>query len=195
MAYRNGGFVEIAPLGEPEEVTFPAPVGRRVTGTTLHSEVATLPRAFPGVEDVTFKISFEPGFVEKFRLLSAIGLASTEPVEVDGVMVRPRDVLAALGRRLPQAEGTDDVECLRVVLEGTKDGAPATAVAESVVEPSTDLETGGGGLDTGVPPSVVAQMIASGEVKGPGMFAPEEIVDPDLFFGHLATRGIGYSVR
>ncbi len=195
MAYRDGGFVEVAPLGEPEEVEFSPPIGRQTTHTTLHSEVATLPRAFQSVQEVTFKIAFPTGLVERFKLLAAIGMASTGTIDVRGVAVRPRDVLLALSRDLPQGEGVDDIECLRVVVAGTKDGAPARVVAESVIEPDGAFGAGGGGMDTAIPPSVVAQMIARGEVQGPGMFAPEEALDADVFFGHLAARGITFSTR
>jgi saccharopine dehydrogenase (NAD+, L-lysine-forming) len=195
MAYRAGEFREVDALGEPEDVDFPEPVGKRRAFTTLHSEVATLPRGFPGVREVTFKISFEQALVERFRLLANIGFASSEPVVVRGQSVRPRDLLIELGRRLPQAAGTEDVECLRVVLEGEKDGRDRTIVAEALIEPNRDLGLGGGALDTGIPPSIVAQMIVAGEAKGPGMFAPEEAVDADRFFQRLAERGITYSVR
>jgi saccharopine dehydrogenase-like NADP-dependent oxidoreductase len=195
MAYRNGSFLELAPISEPEPVDFPEPVGHRTVFTTLHSEVATLPRAFPTVKEVTFKISFEPGFAERLQTLTAIGLASTDPIDVRGTLVRPRDVLLELGRTLPQAEGTNDTECLRVVLTGTRDDAPTTVIAESVITPDKAWGVGGGGVDTGVPPSIVAQMIVAGEVKGPGMFAPEEAVDADRFFARIADRGVTYSVR
>jgi lysine 6-dehydrogenase len=195
MAFRDGAFVEVSPLGEPEEIDFPPPIGRRGVFTTLHSEVATLPRAFPGVREITFKIALEQALVDRFQLIAALGLASTEPIEAGGQLVRPRDVLSALGRRLPQAAGTEDIECLRVVLEGTREGRPATAVAESLIEPDRGAKMGGGALDTGIPPSIVAQMVAAGEVRGPGMFAPEEAVDPDLFFARLAERGITYRVH
>lgn len=195
MAYRDGAFTELEPLSEPEPVDFPQPVGPRTNFTTLHSEVATLPRAFPTVRDVTFKISFEPGFAEKLQTLTAIGLAGTDPIDVKGTLVRPRDVLLELGRTLPQAEGTDDTECLRVILQGTQDNQPARVIAESVIGPDTAWKVGGGGVDTGVPPSIVAQMIVAGEVRGPGMFAPEEAVDPDRFFERIAERGVTYAVR
>jgi lysine 6-dehydrogenase len=195
MAYRDGAFTEVKPLSEEEDVDFPPPLGRRRVFTTLHSEVATFPRAFPGVREVTFKIALEQALVDRFKLLAAIGLASTDPVDVGGVLVRPRDLLTKLGRGLPQAAGTEDSECLRVILEGTKDGVPATVVADSVIEPDRHANMGAGALDTGIPPSIVAQMIAAGEVKGPGMFAPEEAVDPDLFFSRLAERGITYRVQ
>jgi saccharopine dehydrogenase-like NADP-dependent oxidoreductase len=196
MAYRNGFFQEVEPLGEPEETEFPAPISRRTTVTTLHSEVATLPRSnhFSRVRDVTFKIAFEPGLVERFKLLAAIGLASTEPINVGGQSVRPRDVLSVLGRRLPQAAGTDDVECLRVILEGERGGGRASVVAESLIEPDPGAGLGAGARDTGIPPSIVAQMIGKKDIAEPGMFAPEDIVDPDLFFARLKERGIGYTI-
>lgn len=194
MAYRHGHFEEVPPLGEPEDVDYPPPLGTRRSFTTLHSEVATFPRAFPQADEVTFKIALEPELVERFSVLIAAGLASTEPIDVGGQQVRPRDVLAALGRSLPQAAGTGDTECLRVILEGERRGAGRRVVVDSVIEPDLAEGLGGGALDTGIPPSVVAQMIAAGEVKGPGMFAPEDVVDPDLFFERLAERGIGYTV-
>jgi lysine 6-dehydrogenase len=195
MAYRDGQFVEVPPLGEPEGLHFPPPIGRQTAVTTLHSEVATLPLAFPGVREVTFKITFDRNFIERFRLLADIGLASIEPLDVGGAQVRPRDVLAALGRRLPQAEGVEDTECLRVTLTGSRKGVEAIVVAESLVESQPERGLGAGARDTGVPPSVVAQMIVAGEVRGPGMFSPETAVDPDRFFARLAERGIGNRVE
>jgi lysine 6-dehydrogenase len=194
MAYREGGFQAVEPLGEPEEVDFSPPVGPRTAVSTLHSEVATLARAYPQAE-VTFKIAFEPGFTERFRLLAAIGLASSDPLDVGGQRVRPRDVLIALSRTLPQAEGVEDVDCLRVELVGERDGRATHIVAESVVGPDRNWGIGGGTLDTAVPPSIVARMIAAGETRGPGMLTPEEALDPDLFFERLGERGIRHDVR
>jgi saccharopine dehydrogenase-like NADP-dependent oxidoreductase len=82
-----------------------------------------------------------------------------------------------------------------VVLTGTRAGAPATVVAESVIGPDLDAAMGGGARDTGIPPSVVAQMIAAGEVLGPGMSAPERVVDPDRFFARLGERNITHTIR
>ena len=41
---------------------------------------------------------------------------------------------------------------------------------------------------TGVPPSIVAQMILSGQVQKRGVLAPEECVDTDIYFTELAKR-------
>ena len=195
MAYRDGEFVEVPPLGEPEDVEFPDPIGTRRTGTTLHSEIVTIPAAIPGLREVTFKIALEDELIERFQLLAAIGLASTEPLDVGGVMVRPRDVLTTLARTLPQAAGTDDVECLRVTVEGERDGRPLTVVAESLIRPDTTWGAGAGALDTGLPPSLVARMIGAREIDRPGMSVPGVAIDPDVFFDRLSRVGIGYTVN
>ena len=45
-----------------------------------------------------------------------------------------------------------------------------------------------GALDTGVPPSIVAQMICRGEIKQRGVLAPESCVPAQRFFEELAKR-------
>jgi saccharopine dehydrogenase (NAD+, L-lysine-forming) len=195
-AWRDGAHVEVPALGEPEEVAFGGAVGTRTAYTTLHSEVATLPRTFRNARDVTFKLALEPELMDKFRLLDAIGLASREPVEIPGTgQVRPRDVLAALGRALPQPATGLDSEIARVELDGERGGRPVTVVAESRIEPDPGTGLGGGQRDTGFPPSIVAQMLARGEVRGPGLFSPEESLDADRFFEELGRRGIEATVR
>ncbi len=37
-------------------------------------------------------------------------------------------------------------------------------------------------------------MIANREIGESGMFAPEDVLDPDLFFDRLAERGITYRI-
>jgi lysine 6-dehydrogenase len=81
------------------------------------------------------------------------------------------------------------------VVEGDKDGDPRRVVAESVIGPDPGTGLGGGARDTGIPPSIVAQMIGSGEIERPGMFAPEDVVDPDRFFEELGRRGIKFGIR
>ncbi len=88
------------------------------------------------------------------QALVELGLASTEPILVGGEPVRPRDVLAALARRLPQATGTSDTECLQVVLEGVREGRPARVIAECVVGPDPVGRMGGGhSIQGSLPPS------------------------------------------
>jgi saccharopine dehydrogenase-like NADP-dependent oxidoreductase len=55
---------------------------------------------------------------------------------------------------------------------------------------NSDKKTSGGTLDTGIPCSIAAQMIASGNVKMSGVCAPESSINPEIMFKELRKRGI-----
>ena len=50
-------------------------------------------------------------------------------------------------------------------------------------------------IDTGAPPSIAAQMLASGEITARGAVAPENAVPPERFFRHLKRRGMTVKTR
>jgi saccharopine dehydrogenase-like NADP-dependent oxidoreductase len=51
-------------------------------------------------------------------------------------------------------------------------------------------QAGSGQLDTGVPPSIVAQLLAAKVIDRPGVLAPEDAVPPEPFLAELATRNM-----
>ena len=44
------------------------------------------------------------------------------------------------------------------------------------------------------PPAVVARWLADGRLHEPGVWAPEQVVDGEMFFAELAERGVGSSL-
>jgi saccharopine dehydrogenase-like NADP-dependent oxidoreductase len=83
-----------------------------------------------------------------------------------------------------------DVVAMYNFFAGIKDGRPKTLKAGLVIE--RDLESGlyGMSLGVGFPASIVAQMIASGEIKNTGVLNPALHVPYDRFMAALAERGI-----
>ncbi len=135
MVYRGGEFVEAPALGEEEYFLFPDPIGWAKTHLSLHSEVATIPLSLAGkgIQECFFKITFfgySEAALRKLHFLAQLGLAGDDPVEVDGVSVRPRRMLLKLLRDLPQAhekpksKGFKDVA---TVVTGTQGGASGSA--------------------------------------------------------------------
>jgi saccharopine dehydrogenase-like NADP-dependent oxidoreductase len=206
MVWRGGRWNSVPAMSEQEELEFPAPVGRVRVGHTLHSEVATLPRylADRGVESVSFKVGFPPDFMERMNLLVRLGLTGTEPVGLAGGKVIPRELLLHLltvGQERPGPEAkVDDAEAIWVRVGGRRAGrtgdpalAPDTSrrvevLAECMVRPHPTWGSGAGQLDTGVPPSIVAQFLAGGVIQQRGVFAPESVVPPEPYFAELARR-------
>jgi lysine 6-dehydrogenase len=209
MAFRDGRLVEVPAMSEQEELDFPAPVGRVRVGHTLHSELATLPRYFAdrGVRSVSFKVGFPAAFMDRLALLTALGLADTEPVELAGGRVVPRELLVhciTTTATMPGPEAApDDAEAIWVRVRGRRAGPsgdpalapreapdppPVERLAECVVRPHPGWQAGAGQLDTGVPPSIVAQFLAAGVIDRPGVLAPEDAVPPERYLAELAAR-------
>jgi saccharopine dehydrogenase-like NADP-dependent oxidoreductase len=61
---------------------------------------------------------------------------------------------------------------------------------ESIVYSHPEWRVSCGALDTGVPPSIVAQMICLGQIAERGALPPEQCVPPLLFFDELEKRQI-----
>jgi hypothetical protein len=61
---------------------------------------------------------------------------------------------------------------------------------ECAVPPLKGWEDHGCNVDTGMPASIIAQMIKDGRISTRGSFAPEAIVPEEEFFKELWNRGM-----
>ncbi|HEU5343734.1 MAG TPA: saccharopine dehydrogenase NADP-binding domain-containing protein [Ktedonobacterales bacterium] len=207
MVYSDGAWSEAAPMSGVEEIEFPAPVGRAAAMYTLHSEVALFPVSFGerGLRHASFKIAFPPAFLAQLRLLVELGLAATEPVEARGpkrgasVRVAPRELMVALLAAQQSAAASaepsepsepSDCDVLRVIAEGTRDGAPVRLVEEMVVSPYRSWGVGAGDIDTGVPLAIAGILLASGAARLTGAHGAELLFDPLDFLRELARYGM-----
>jgi saccharopine dehydrogenase-like NADP-dependent oxidoreductase len=69
MVVRNGELIEAEPLSGEAERDFPEPIGRAKGIFTLHSELATLPVAYPSLRDASFRLCLAPGLLDKLLAL------------------------------------------------------------------------------------------------------------------------------
>jgi saccharopine dehydrogenase-like NADP-dependent oxidoreductase len=188
MVFEGGAARAVPPMSGAETIDFPEPVGRAEALYTLHSEVAMFPRSFPGLRDASFKVAFEPGFVEKMRFLVELGLASREKTAAGAA---PRSVLLELAARQDVPAGPpNDADHLRVELRGRAGGRPVARRADLTVTPQVRWGVAAGALDTGVPLSIAGQLLASRAVSHPGVLCPETAVPSELFFELLERRGM-----
>ncbi|MEO7794855.1 MAG: saccharopine dehydrogenase NADP-binding domain-containing protein, partial [Thermoanaerobaculia bacterium] len=139
----EGGVAHpVPPRSGEEEIDFPPPVGRMRAIYTLHSEVAMFVRSFPGLSAASFKVAFEPTFMEKVRFLVELGFAGREPAVG---AVSPRQMLLALGAaQAPVGGEPDDCDVLRVDVTGEKDGRPVRLRGESIIAAHRDWGFGAG---------------------------------------------------
>jgi len=179
----GGKFGTVAPRSGWELARFPRPVGSCWIVRTRHSEIATLPVSFrrAGLRACDFKVGFDRAFVRTLMRR----LRGGETLKA----------LAESGRRTGRA---DDVEIARVVaVTPSVRGIRRVLTVDCQARARHDWAASAGDVDTAVPASIVAQMIASGEIRARGVIPPEVVVPVSPFLAQLRRRGlrIGTTLR
>lgn len=89
------GWFTLPPFSEPEVFEFPEGIGPVECVHVEHEEVLLMPR-WLDADRVSFKYGLGAEMITMLKTLNTLGLDSTEPVDVKGVSVSPRDVVAAV---------------------------------------------------------------------------------------------------
>nr|MBA2732135.1 saccharopine dehydrogenase [Acidobacteriota bacterium] len=190
---RDGKIVEVDSMTEIERLSFAAPFDEMEAFQTSGG-TSTLPESFLGlVRQLDYKTIRYPGHCEQFKLLIDLGLAGSEEIEVEGKSVRPRRVLGEmLLRHLPADE--PDVVLIRVEFRGTSDGTERRLRYDIIDR--FDERTGLSAMmrTTSFPASIIAQMMARGDIKEKGAIPQERSVPPDAFVAELAKRNIKITI-
>lgn len=189
QVFQDGQWYPQPPLSGQEELRFPEPVGLATAVYSLHSECATFPVSFreKGIRHVSFKIAFPGDFLAKLKFLVDLGFGSDAAIQVQGVEVSPREVLARLLEMMPaEAVIPDDCDVMRVVATGVSSGQTFEIINQVVALPYHRWGISAGALDTGTPLAIVGRMLARGEITQRGAFGPEMCVPTASFFRELA---------
>jgi lysine 6-dehydrogenase len=192
----KGRFESRERFSGAEPITFPKPIGKLTMRHSIHSEVATLPVSFKskGIQEAFFKINYDPKLIEVTELLARIGLLEQESVTVRGQKVSPRALLEHLLKLRPQSNKTPkDIETIRVVVQGWKNGRARTISMDATTRYTNTPALSAVARDTGYSISVAAQMISAGETTAIGVHAPETAIPPREFLTRLHQRGIRIS--
>jgi lysine 6-dehydrogenase len=186
---RDGKIITVPALSEVESIEFPKPFG--VMEAFNISGVATnLHTLYAGrCQHIDYKAIRYSGHCQHLEMLKSLGMMSADKVELGAGSVVPRHLLAQLLKGKWQ-EGEPDVVILRVIVTGVKDKKPVQIIWDCV-----DLADQASGLSalmrmTAFPASVVAQMIARGDISERGVLRQEVSVPTKLFLAELDGRGI-----
>jgi saccharopine dehydrogenase (NAD+, L-lysine-forming) len=145
-----------------------------------HPEQITLPRHI-ATRQVTNKGSVLPEpYYDLIRDLAHLGLASTEPLEVQGRPVVPHDfaiayVLRERERLLRETGFGRQRGCVSVVVRGSSAGKPCEYRFHMA---STSQALGEG---TGIPAAIGTMLMQRGQVLGKGVLPPEACLRPTEF--------------
>ena len=174
---RDRGWFTTPPFSEPEVFTFPEGIGQVECVNVEHEEVLLVPRWLDAAR-VTFKYGLGEEFIQVLRTLHLLGLDATDPVDVRGTAVSPRDVVAAC---LPDPAGLGDRmrgrTCAGTWVRGTgKDGRPREVYLYQVADNEECMSKWGAQAvvwQTAVNPLVALELLDAGSWKGIGVLGPE----------------------
>ncbi|MFH5801712.1 saccharopine dehydrogenase C-terminal domain-containing protein [Haladaptatus sp. CMAA 1911] len=191
ICYENGELIETEPLSGRETYTLPEPVGEVEGVYSIHSELATLPFTFPGVETVDFRVAFSPELLSICDALVTLGLTSEEEIEFEGVTTTPRTFLDWYLGQQPTPEAVEEWKSFQVDVVGEVDGENAYRRYTTVVRSRLDeWNLGATAVWTGVPLGVAAELVARGDVLTTGAVPPEVAFDPNTILDALTEREI-----
>ncbi|HEV2678002.1 MAG TPA: saccharopine dehydrogenase C-terminal domain-containing protein [Aliidongia sp.] len=135
-----------------------------------------------------------PGWSAFWGPLKKLGFLSETPVPGLSCDVSPREFLGRLlGPQLQYGADEKDLCVMRNVFRGIQGGRRKTVTSDLVIE--RDLGSGLFAMSIGVgsPASIVAQMLARGEIADVGLLNPLMHVPDGPFLTELARRGIQVS--
>jgi saccharopine dehydrogenase-like NADP-dependent oxidoreductase len=191
------GWFTTAPFSEHETFEFPEGIGKIDVVNVEHEEVLLMPRWIKA-RRVTFKYGLGNQFIDVLKTLHTLNLDRKERIEVKGVQVAPRDVVAAC---LPNPAHLGDrmhgKTCAGTWVKGIKNGQPREVYLYQVADNAQCMQRWGC-------QAVVAQtafgavigwdLIEHGLWKGRGVLGPEAF-DAVPFMEKMAEYEFPYGVR
>ena len=174
---RDRGWYCLPPFSQPEVFHFPDGIGDVECVHVEHEEVLLVPR-WIDCNKVTFKYGLGDEFIAVLETLHKLGLDRTPKVNVRGVEVSPRDVVAAC---LPDPATLGDKmhgrTCAGTYVTGLgKDGQPRASYLYHVSDNEETMAKHGCQAvvwQTAINPVFALELLANGIWEGSGVLGPE----------------------
>ncbi len=187
----NGRHKFLPPLHKREIYRFPDPIGPLPVYNTTHEETYLMPAYIKGIRKADFKIAIDDEWAAAANMIRKLGMHSLEPIDVKGVKVRPIDVVVSQMPRPVELAGKVKGHA-GVVVEviGRRKGKRMmvkTWTTMSHEKAWKICRSNATGYLVGAGGAVGAEMVLSGDVKGPGMFVPEQL-PADRFVKRLPSK-------
>jgi len=185
---RYGKIGEIESMTELESLEFkgfPALEAFQTSGGT-----STLPETFLGkIKELDYKTIRYAGHCEKFKAMIDLGLFSSEGLYVDDAKIKPRKVFGELLQQNLPADEPDYV-LVRLDFVGMMNGKKKNLRYDIVDKFDEETNLSAMMRTTAFPASIIAQMMARGDVTSRGATPQEKVIDAEKFVAELARRNI-----
>ena len=190
---RDGKITEVESMTELEKLSFKG-FAEPLEAFQTSGGTSTLPDTFLGkIKELDYKTIRYAGHCDKFKTMIDLGLCSSDEMIHEQRKITPRRVFAELLEKHLPADGPDYV-LVRLEFVGTKDGGKKRLRYDIVDK--QDEATGLSAMmrTTAFPATIIAQMMAKGDVFERGATPQEKAIDPDKFVAELARRNINIDI-
>jgi saccharopine dehydrogenase-like NADP-dependent oxidoreductase len=193
---KDKGWFTTPPFSEPEIFDFPE-IGKVEVVNVEHEEVLLVPR-WVKTNKVTFKYGLGDEFIDILKTLHKLGLDNKDKINVKGVEVAPRDVVAAC---LPDPAHLGDKmhgkTCAGTWVKGTKDGKKKEIYIYQVADNQQCMDKWGCQAvvaQTAFSPVIAMDLIEHGVWDGSGVLGPEAF-DSVPFMDKMSEYGFSYGIK
>jgi len=196
VIWQDGKWFTTPPFSEPEVFDFPE-IGPVEVVNVEHEEVLLVPR-WVKTKRATFKYGLGDQFIGVLKTLHMLGLDNKEKINVKGVQVAPRDVVAAC---LPDpahlGEKMRGKTCAGTYVKGTKDGKKREVYLYQVADNEECMKAWGCQAvvaQTAFSAVIAMDLLKHGVWKGVGVLGPEAF-PPDPFMEKMEDYGFPYGMK
>ena len=184
-------------LSDAELIEFP---GLGTLESWNSDGLRSLIKTMAHIPDMIEKTLRYPGCIEYLKVLRAAGFFSYEPVEINGMPVRPIDLTAKL--LFPQWKlkpGEEDFTIMRIVMEGMENGSKRRYTYHLLDRFNRDTQTISMARTTGYTCNAVAELVLEGKFQQPGINPPEFVGRAagcyERVVEYLAQRNVIYTIE
>lgn len=195
----NGGFIVDRPFAGEETFDMPAGVGMNTLVKVEHEETVTMPRYLEqfGLRKCSFKIALDENLVKALKVINALGLRSMHPINVNGVEVIPRDLVAAAAPQ-PKDLGEEMLGkmCVGIHCKGVKEGKTREVFIYQPFDNQLSMknwEMQAVVAQTGFGAAIGIELIGKGVWKDAGVYSPEYF-DPIPFLEIMDEAEFEYGI-
>jgi saccharopine dehydrogenase-like NADP-dependent oxidoreductase len=192
------GWYTTTPFSELEIFDFPEGIGPVECVNVEHEEVVLIPQKIDA-KKVNFKYGLGAEFISILKTINMLGMDRKETVDVQGVSVSPRDLLAAsLPDPATLGERMKGKTCAGALIKGLdKEGNPKAVYIYNVVDNAWSMKEYGDQAvvwQTAINPVIAMELIHKGTWQPLGVNGPEWF-DAKPFLELLEEYGTSWSIR
>lgn len=196
---KEKGFIIDPPFSGEETFEMPAGIGLNKLVKVEHEETVCMPRYLQkyGLKKCTFKIALDDNLINALKVINSLGLRNVEKINVGGVKVSPRDVVAAAAPQ-PIDIGNEMIGkmCVGIHCIGIKDGKRREIFMYQPLDNQESMKRWGMQAvvaQTGFGAAIGIELIGRGIWTGKGVHSPEAF-DPIPYLQIMDEAGFDYGL-